>query len=465
MEAIGHELRAFIAAVQREAGVPGVAVALSTDRGTAEASAGVRVAGTDAPLSPAHRFHAGCVTKLLLALVALELGRTGVLALAAPLQDYLPELRGSTVGAKVRVEHLLSHTSGYRGTSIFDPKTRALDWPSFVAYLRAAPQLFEPGTAFSYEHTEAVLLGAVLERVTGSPCLALVRERVLEPLRIVPGSVGDDSSAGHHEYDASLGRLAPLPRAAAPSPFWLPAFSSFALSVADLAAVAREAVDAARGHSARLSRASFDLLVSEAIRLPAAFGGPLSELLPSAFGLGAAHVRGGRYGATGLTRGQCVGLRFDPATGVAAAVGMNAVSPPLRDQVLDALYRDVLRIPEARAAPRRLHLEPSDWNGVYLGPGGGVVAVSAAGAGLRCEIGREQGGPRLAVELERDAVRGFVLRAPLPQLSLAFFRVGGEAALMLGLSAFRRVSAPSRGNGLAEQAAPVADGRVEFTYT
>ncbi|HEY8521995.1 MAG TPA: serine hydrolase domain-containing protein [Gammaproteobacteria bacterium] len=447
MEAIRQELRAFTAAVQRQSGVPGIAVALSTDRGAAEACAGVRALGADAPLGPAHRFHAGCVTKLLLALVALELHHTRALTLDAPLRDYLPELRGSTVGAKVRVEHLLSHTSGYRGTSILDPQTRSLDWPSFVAYLRAAPQLFEPGTAFSYEHTEAVLLGAVLERVTGTPCLALVRDRVLEPLEIVPGSLGDGSSAGHHEYDAALGRLAPLAPVAAPSPFWVPAFSSFTLSARDLAAIARAAVEAGRGRCAWLSRASVGLLVREAIRLPPAFGGPLSELLPTAFGLGAAHLRGGRYGATGLTRGQCVALRFDPATGIAAAVGMNAVSPPLRDRLLEALYRDVLRIPEPEVPAPRLDFEPGDWTGVYIGPGRGVVAVSAVGAGLRCEIGREQGGPTLAVDLERDAVRGFVLRSPLPQLSLAFFRAGGEAALMLGLSAFRRVRVRSSDPG------------------
>src|SRR5690606_39778306 len=77
------------------------------------------------------------------------------------------ELRGTIHGATVRIAHLLSHTSGYRGTHLLDPAMRELDWTGLIALLRAAPQLFPPGTVFSYEHTEAVLLGRILERATG----------------------------------------------------------------------------------------------------------------------------------------------------------------------------------------------------------------------------------------------------------------------------------------------------------
>src|SRR5690606_27320040 len=183
---IASGVEAFLGRVVRETGVPGIAVSVRAGGEHLSIAAGhVRRGGP--PLSPRHRFHAGCAIKLLLAVVALELAARGRLALDTAIGEPVAELRGTIHGATVRIAHLLSHTSGYRGTHLLDPAMRELDWTGLIALQRAAPQLFPPGTVFSYEHTESVLLGRILERATGREPLALVREMLLEPLGLAPG--------------------------------------------------------------------------------------------------------------------------------------------------------------------------------------------------------------------------------------------------------------------------------------
>jgi CubicO group peptidase (beta-lactamase class C family) len=65
--------------------------------------------------------------------------------------------------------------------------------------LRAAPPLFAPGSVFSYEHTESVLLAEIVRRSTGRASLELIAEQLLAPLGIEAGSFAtapDERDAG-----------------------------------------------------------------------------------------------------------------------------------------------------------------------------------------------------------------------------------------------------------------------------
>ena len=163
-----RRMDALAARVREETQIPGIVLGASVDGRRTYAAAGSYIAGERRRLGKSATFALGCASKLPLAIRAHELARHGALDLRSPIAAYLPELRGSACGETVLCEHLLSHTSGYRGTSIFDGRTRALSWDGLVAYLQAAPQLFAPGTVFSYEHTESVLLFEIIRRVEGA---------------------------------------------------------------------------------------------------------------------------------------------------------------------------------------------------------------------------------------------------------------------------------------------------------
>jgi hypothetical protein len=177
------------------------------------------------------------------------------------------------------------------------------------------------------------------------------------------------------------------------------------------------------------------------VSLPPTTGGPLCELLPVSFGLGAARVRGDFSGSSGITHGQCLGLRFDPATGLAVAIGLSAAVPHLRDLVLSALCRDITGRPAPAERPS-FEFALEELAGTYYGPGDGIVEVACIADRLVCAIGRERSPDRLRSELVLDDDGRAVLRSPLPHLSLGFFRDDDSIGLMLGLHAYKRIATP-----------------------
>jgi CubicO group peptidase (beta-lactamase class C family) len=433
-ESLRVPLEGFVARVQRETRVPGIGVAISMAGERLEAYAGT---GRCAPLAPDARYHLGCTTKLLLALLTLELAERGVLDLDAAIGEHLAELRGTQHGRDIRVAHLLSHTSGYRGTHLLDPATRVDRWDDFVAYLRAAPALFPPGAVFSYEHTEAVLLAEIVRRACGRPSLELIGEQLLAPLGIEPGTFGEDErDAGRHRFDARSAAYVPFDTAPPLAPFWLPAFSSHTVTLGELLHVAEVAMGAAL--PTLLAEQTRAALATTVVRLPAAAGGPLSELLPVGFGLGTAELRDGCRGNTGISAGQCLGLRYDAPSRVAVAVALNATAPHVRDFVLATVAAEILRRPPARDSAA-FGFSFAELEGTYLGPGGGIVRARCLDGRLVCEIGREHRRETLTAELSLDSQRRLALRSPVPQLSIGFFTEpqSGATGLMLGLSAYR----------------------------
>jgi hypothetical protein len=405
---------ALAARVREETQIPGVILGASVDGRRTYAVAGTNEAGERRRLEKSSTFALGCATKLSLALTAHELARRGAIDLRAPIATYLPELRDSAHGETVRCEHLLSHTSGYRGTNIFESRTRALTWEGLVAYLKSAPRLFAAGAVFSYEHTESVLLSEIIRRVGGRTSDAEL------------SAVADRRSAGRHAFDERLGRFVALDAAESIPPFWRPAFSERAVTVDDLLDLGEAALRVPE-------------LQRSVVRLPPSAGGPLRELMPLAFGLGCAELRGGFRGNTGVAAGQCVGLRFAARTCV--AVGLNALVPHLRDFVLTALCNEIAGAPP-RENRQLFGFDLRDLTGRYIGPGTATVSVRHADERLVCTLGHEDRRGSLQVDFVLDDDLRPVLRSPVPQLSIAFFKepLEGAIGLMVGLSAYRRVA-------------------------
>lgn len=149
-----------------------------------------RTVGTDArtgaPIALASRWRWASVTKQVTAVLVLQEVAAGRLALDAPIGRVLPSFRGPTA-SRVTVRHLLRHTSG-----LPDPdETPAGTLPALfttapagdanreaVAGACAGTPRAEPGAGFRYDNCDYLVLGALLERVTGRPYHLLVRERL-----------------------------------------------------------------------------------------------------------------------------------------------------------------------------------------------------------------------------------------------------------------------------------------------
>ncbi|QPF71810.1 beta-lactamase family protein [Roseateles sp. DAIF2] len=132
------------------------------------------------PLDEATVFDAASLTKAVVTAPLVQLLREeGRLELDAPLQRYLPECRGAGYEA-ISLRLLLTHASGLPAGLSRNPP-----WSGPEAALRLAcaqTLTAAPGSQFRYSDINFILLGAVLERVSGLPLQRLARERLFEPL-------------------------------------------------------------------------------------------------------------------------------------------------------------------------------------------------------------------------------------------------------------------------------------------
>jgi CubicO group peptidase (beta-lactamase class C family) len=134
------------------------------------------------------RFHIASTTKMFIAMAALVLSERGMLSLHERPAAYVPDLASLDRGTTIH--HLLSHTAGLQ--EIYDvPNLRFEAWRVkhdqgvLLPYLVALPPLFRPGDGWSYSSTGYILLGYVLEKVTGQSFAGVLRHYVLGPLAML----------------------------------------------------------------------------------------------------------------------------------------------------------------------------------------------------------------------------------------------------------------------------------------
>jgi len=163
------------------------------------------------------RFRFGSMGKMFTAVAALQLVQAGKLSLEAPLGKYLTDYPNKEVAA-VTIEQLLTHTGGTG--NIFAPEyfLRRLEIREHQDYIK----LFgtrgvdvTPGSRFDYSNYGMVLLGRVIEVVSGLSYYEYTRTHIFQPLGM--GSTGNDPEDSH-VTNLSTGYTRMDPRGPHPGP-------------------------------------------------------------------------------------------------------------------------------------------------------------------------------------------------------------------------------------------------------
>lgn len=306
--------------------VPGAQIAVQTEGMVLTAENGCARHGTGSPVLRSSTFPLGSVTKSFTATVAMQLVAAGDLDLDEPIGTYLPEMSRGGLARQVTARHLLSHTSGL--PSDFEP-----DEPATRSLARFARDCVElapvcpPGTTFSYSNVGYVLIGHLIEVLTGTSWWEAMESLLLGPLGIEPAFCVDPRqwprqgpTAVGHSVNLARGRVVPVKPMCqlcdAPA-------AGLAGSASDLLALGRMHIEKWPGFDDLF--AGLDL---EEMRRDAGGGEPFG--LAAGWGLGVAIFRCGSttwFGHDGTTDGGTTcHLRFDPASGVAIAVTTNAIS-------------------------------------------------------------------------------------------------------------------------------------------
>ncbi|MEU5919714.1 serine hydrolase [Streptomyces sp. NPDC047141] len=173
--------------VMDETGVPGVSVALSAPgKGTYIRSFGVADKATGAPMDPGLYMRIGSETKTFTVTALLELVDQGKVGLDDPISKYVD---GVPNGDAITLRNLASMRSGLFNYSADEGFYKAFTSDPYrpftpqqlLSYSFKHPIQFQPGAEFDYCNTNLILLGLVVEKVSGTPLNEYIQENVVEP--------------------------------------------------------------------------------------------------------------------------------------------------------------------------------------------------------------------------------------------------------------------------------------------
>jgi D-alanyl-D-alanine carboxypeptidase len=129
------------------------------------------------------RFRVGSMNKMFTAVAILQLVEGGKVKLDDPLATFLPDYPNADLARRVTVDQLLTHRGGTG--DIFVPayfankdNIRTLD--DYIALLGSRAVAFPPGERFEYSNYGYILLGAVIERVTGRDYHGYVQSEIFD---------------------------------------------------------------------------------------------------------------------------------------------------------------------------------------------------------------------------------------------------------------------------------------------
>ena len=177
------------------AGLPGMSLSVITpEHGQWSGTAGRAELIGEVPLQPCHFFRAGSTVKTVTAVAVLKLWEAGQIDLDAPVADYLPAgvLSGIENADVATVRQLLQHTGGLDNyirnlefqTASLNDFTRVWSAEELLAYSRGVPSAFAPGEDAEYSNTGYILLGMLVEAVTGEPFYAYFEREIFQPLQL-----------------------------------------------------------------------------------------------------------------------------------------------------------------------------------------------------------------------------------------------------------------------------------------
>ncbi len=276
------------------------------------------------------RFRIGSMNKMFTAVAILQLVEAGKLELTAPLGKYIRDYPNKDVARKVTIHHLLTHTGGTG--DIFGPDfdLHRMELRTLADYVKLYGERgleFRPGSRWAYSNYGFILLGRVIEEVTGRSYYDYVQRHVYEPAGMTAtGSLPEDRAVP----DRSIGYTKP-PGANmwTPNTAWLPYRGTSAgggySTVGDLARFA----DALLSHKL-LSPDSTELLVTGKVK-----AGPRGRY---AYGFEDARDPDGNgwVGHGGGAPGMNGDLKIYPKSGYVVAVLAN-MDPPAAQRISEYL--------------------------------------------------------------------------------------------------------------------------------
>ena len=310
------------------------------------------------PMKPTDRMLAGSTGKTIAAATALQLVKEGKIGLDDKVEKYLAGLPwySRMPNAKdITVRQLMNHTSGLVRYEFKDQFTKDLTanpektWKpeELLAYLLDEKPPFEAGKGWDYSDTNYIVLGMIIEKVTGRKFYDEANRRVIKPLKlkntipqdglklkgVIQGYAGDNNPFGGKDEMISNGKFAINPQFE-----WTG--GGYASTSEDLA---------------RWAKMIYEGKAFDASLLPQALDGVAAPMLGRETKYGLCVIirktaAGVSYGHSGFFPGYMTDMRYFPEHKIALAVQVNTSVPQNLGKPLGRVLVEALEVVNKYAA-------------------------------------------------------------------------------------------------------------------
>jgi CubicO group peptidase (beta-lactamase class C family) len=444
-----------IARLMTQFNTPGVAVDMVARGKRHSAHMGRLTAGGSHQVTKKSRFSTACLIKVLVSIELLALAEKGEISLDDCIADHLPETANGpkAKGKILKIRHLLSHTGGYRSTTVerLIPLARA-SWQNCVDLLQETEQLFEPGSVFDDDHLGHILLGEIVARLRGKPVIDAVCEDVLAPLGIKPGNRNLDAAdpdiyAARHKWLREDKKWAPEPDVYPEPDSSFGTVSPLSLDSGDLARLGEALLDATpASENSVISPFVKKMLFSEAVNVPREISPTrVTRWTVKAFGMGLATFQDGHAGFLTTGRGQNSCLIFDRKRQCMVALAMNTNNVLEREALLNTLFLKFAGDTSITPEPKTLDIDFDDFikpfttrdiGGVYVGFTPEPIEIYASPRAFVLRINKED-----RYRFEASPENRLVMHAKMP-MPVGLFQdpVSLRPCLTMGMHSFKKVN-------------------------
>ena len=158
-------------------------------------------------------FQIGSITKQFTAAVILQLQEKQKLSVQDKLSKYIP---GYPNGDSISIENLLTHTSGihnYNDEAFMEKNaTKPIATDNLIKLFKNATADFKPGEKYNYSNSNYILLGLIIEKITGKSFYSIIRGNIFQSLEMAHSGFdfaslkSADKATGYFRLNAKLKR-------------------------------------------------------------------------------------------------------------------------------------------------------------------------------------------------------------------------------------------------------------------
>lgn len=156
---------------------------------------GIADTGTKEPITTKTLFNLGSISKTFVANAILMLQEQHKLSVEDSLLQYFPDFKDKSIAGKVKIKHLLTHTSGLPDNRQVSKDTvfylTAKDADNWYPVTQTSQFVFEPGSQFQYSNPAFNALALIVEKVSGMKWQAFIEQNIMRPSGMATSTITD----------------------------------------------------------------------------------------------------------------------------------------------------------------------------------------------------------------------------------------------------------------------------------